>query len=424
MSTPQLQDIIQQFMDAGSEFTPWNAAAQQLQAFAKDGLSLADGIAMLQAASSGQFPKQKNQMFDTAARFIQAVSQKFYPEYAPLLRDAFLSFGKRARMDVMVALANAQMPEASRAWMDIVKTYGPRGEVPALAARLLTQKPRDPEIFFPDLLTYASIPGLQFDIYLLTLTYCQKRLISPDMLIPFADGILESYRQAKTQMLAARMAHPSSWRTEEDYFTANRLVGLFLDLMGYVPHTDVKSELKAMLADEDRRIKFFALSSLLELGESVDAGALLDVAASAEMRGNLYARLEQFGKSDLFPAQFKTQGALAESDMVSWLMYPTELGVAPDEIELMKVVSVDTQTTDGLIDYYVFRYRVNPPNEHATNGWLAGVSGPYIQGTALRTHGLGGTFSAFTPYDKQSPEAHVGDTQQILDEWRAHHQQS
>ena len=56
--------------------------------------------------------------------------------------------------------------------------------------------------------------------------------------------------------------------------------------------------------------------------------------------------------------------------MVSWLIFRTELARVPDEIELMKVVSVDTPR-NGPIDYYVFRFRTYPPHwQPKTNGWL------------------------------------------------------
>jgi hypothetical protein len=35
------------------------------------------------------------------------------------------------------------------------------------------------------------------------------------------------------------------------------------------------------------------------------------------------------------------QEAFAESDMVNWLTYPTELGHVPDKIELMQVLTID-----------------------------------------------------------------------------------
>jgi hypothetical protein len=106
--------------------------------------------------------------------------------------------------------------------------------------------------------------------------------------------------------------------------------------------------------------------------------------------------------------------------MVDWLMYPTELNAVPDEIELMKVVTVDTGLTDGIYDYYLFRFRTHEPHWAAKDGWMAGVSGPYLRKDEPTTESLGDTFSSFTKWDAKTPDEHVGDVQELMDRWRHH----
>jgi hypothetical protein len=72
---------------------------------------------------------------------------------------------------------------------------------------------------------------------------------------------------------------------------------------------------------------------------------------------------------EIFPEEFRTQGAFVESEMVDWLAYRTELGRAPDEIELMKVITVDSGTSDGRLDYFAFRFRTHEPYWAAEDGW-------------------------------------------------------
>lgn len=409
-------------MDAGDELPAWNAAKMRLDKVFRDGFSLDDGFEALQAAVSLDFPKLRGEIYDSAAALIVTASKQPYPEYIPIVRNNFLKLTERARIDTLALLAKADFPEASRALMSLIKDYAMQGEIPVLVVNPLTVKPRDPEIFFPDLLNYASIPKLQFDIYLLALTYCQNKLISPEIMLAFADAFMLYYQQFKAQMLAIRSAHSENPHEQKGYFEVYRFVGLALDLMAYIPRPDVKSELRLMAGDADKALKCSALASLIVLDVSVDAGDLLDIAANAEVRQELYARLRVSDKLDLFPAQFKNQAALAESDMVNWLMFPTELGTAPDEIEMMKVVSIDTEAPDGIIDYYVFRFRMIEPHWGADKGWRAGVSGPYLQGGELGASVPEGTFSAFEPYDSMTPEAHVGDIEEILEEWWENHQ--
>jgi len=104
--------------------------------------------------------------------------------------------------------------------------------------------------------------------------------------------------------------------------------------------------------------------------------------------------------------------------MVRWLVYPTELGRVPDQIELKKVVSVDAGGTDGVLDYYLFRFRTLPPHWAAKNGWMAGVAGPFLQKDGPTTEAQGDTFSEFERWDSRTPEEHVGDVRELLEDWR------
>jgi hypothetical protein len=86
----------------------------------------------------------------------------------------------------------------------------------------------------------------------------------------------------------------------------------------------------------------------------------------------------------------------------------------------MKVVSGDTLTKDGIIDYYLFRFRTLAPHWAAKDGWIAGVSGPFRRKEEPTTNALGGTFSRFNAWDKKTPEEHVDDIKKTLDEWYKH----
>jgi hypothetical protein len=208
---------------------------------------------------------------------------------------------------------------------------------------------------------------------------------------------------------------------EEPYDNARADGELLLDIFGYVPADPVEKPLRDALALKDLRLKHFAIASLLRLGKDVDRSDVEDVARQPEMRNWLYRALEEFDKTDLFPARFRTQQAFAEADMVNWLVYPTELARLPDEIELMKVVTIDTKLPGGVYDYYLFRFRTNPPHWAAKEGWMAGVSGPFLRGDEPTTEALGETFSSFAKWDSKKPEEHVGDTRELLERWRKFH---
>jgi hypothetical protein len=205
---------------------------------------------------------------------------------------------------------------------------------------------------------------------------------------------------------------------EDAYQESRQDAALLLDLLGHFPGDHVEEQLREALEYKDPRLKHFALVSLLRLGKPVDKKHVEDVAGHAEMRNWLYINLKQLGKSSLFPESYRTQKAFAEADMVHWLIFPTELNRAPDEIELMKVVTVDTGLPDGIYDYYLFRFRTKEPHWAAKDGWIAGVSGPYLRKDEPTTEPLGGTFSTFTKWDAKTPEEHVGDIRELMKRWR------
>ncbi len=125
--------------------------------------------------------------------------------------------------------------------------------------------------------------------------------------------------------------------------------------------------------------------------------ALESVAASAEMRNWFHFALTSLGRTELFPPRFATHEAFAESNMVSWLAFPTELARTPHEIELM--ATFPGATSDQR--YYLFRFRT-----HEYDGWMAGLSGPFSVGASPAPAEGKATWSSFTAWDKKTPREH------------------
>ena len=76
------------------------------------------------------------------------------------------------------------------------------------------------------------------------------------------------------------------------------------------------------------------------IGEKLAAGKqpsteeIESVANKSHARSYLYEVLKHFERLDLFPKQFTTPEAQAESKLVYWMMHPNELQDAPEVIEL------------------------------------------------------------------------------------------
>jgi hypothetical protein len=162
----------------------------------------------------------------------------------------------------------------------------------------------------------------------------------------------------------------------------------------------------------------FALISLLRFGENPAESAVRAVAADSETRNILFKQLGSLEKTELFPKSELDQAKFAESDMVDWLCFPTELGRAPDHIELMATVERNLGSPAGVFVYYVFRFKTDPPDESAEDGWMAGVSGPFRKQDFPTTESWGDTFSTFTKWEEFSAEEHVSSIEELMEQWR------
>lgn len=272
-------------------------------------------------------------------------------------------------------------------------------------------------ISFPALLPYVRLyPDLVSDILYSCLIACQRGKCSLDDVTIYAPHLATTYTWLKRSFVEARVAGKDA---EDDAFSYLRgTIGIQLDLMGYFPAEMVAPLLNDALQLNDPYLSMFAVISLLRLGESVQPIDIAVVAADAEMRNSLYDQLAELDKSYLFPAQYRTQEAFAESEMVRWLAYPTELGRAPDKTELMQVFS--EKDGDDVLDFYLFRFMTEPPHHSADNGWMAGLAGPFIRSEAPSTTAHGFTFSKFDRWDSRAPKAHFQDIAELL---RKHWQQ-
>jgi hypothetical protein len=379
-----------------------------------------NGLKALRAAAR-PYLFEKPEPGRVSAELVAVAYSTPLPEYIPVVVELFDKFSDDAKWRAQVIITALESRDAAEAFMTIVRTHSPTGKLPSLLAARLVNKPRHPDVLFPEILTYASDQKLASEIYRLCLAYCEAKLLPPEKLAPFTDQVLKSYTDLAEKLRAAQKDHGIAWMWEEAYEESRHDAGLLLDLLGHFHGNMVEKQLRQALEYKDPRLKYFAIISLIRLGSPVDKTDVEDVASYAEMRNWLYIKLKQLGKSSLFPEMFRTQESFAEADMVNWLVYPTELNRVPDAIELMKVVTVDTGFPDGAYDYYLFRFRTEEPHWAAKSGWMAGVSGPYLRKDQPTTESLGDTFSTFAKWDAKTPDDHVGDTRELMKRWREYH---
>jgi hypothetical protein len=247
------------------------------------------------------------------------------------------------------------------------------------------------------------------------LEFLNAGLLEPERIKAQVAPLVTALRDSRAKLMPRQKAEGVAWQFEDDYAPLRADAGLLLDILGHLPEERARAELRTSLALRDPRLLHFAALSLLRQGEDVPSTVWETVAASAEMRSNLWDRLAKAGRTELFPEKYRTQAAFAESVMVRWLAFPTELGRPPDEIELMEMVPVDSGGLDGVLESYVFRFRVAPPDPWSEKGWMAGVAGPFRRKDAPSTDALGGTFSTFEPWEGKSAREHLASIREVLE---------
>src|SRR3989339_176391 len=138
----------------------------------------------------------------------------------------------------------------------------------------------------------------------------------------------------------------------------------------------VKKQNKKLINERFERVK--PLSDKLESGQDLTQTDILPFAKNIKTRQLTFQLLNDHNKTDLFPKEFYSIEKAAESYLVNWLEFPTELDACPDEIQHIKRVTFDFDGNNNFVHYEVFKYRVNEPHWAAKDGWILGVVGPYF----------------------------------------------
>jgi hypothetical protein len=188
---------------------------------------------------------------------------------------------------------------------------------------------------------------------------------------------------------------PGSWTFEEGYIDHRDEICEVIDLLGQLGLKAAHELIRQALNFTDNRIKFFAMFALNEFGEDLNTKDVENIANYPEMRGALVERLQGTHQFSLIPSTLTSQLALAESNLVDWLTFPTELNSVPDEIKFLKKTKAEGQPDQ---DMYFFRFRIDQPHWAAEDGWMIGWSGPFPRKGPPQLS-ASGTFSELEKWD-------------------------
>ncbi|MEM9203133.1 MAG: hypothetical protein AAGC53_15860 [Actinomycetota bacterium] len=281
----------------------------------------------------------------------------------------------------------------------------------------LTNRRVDPNLVLDGVLSVLTLDGWSWSAANAVLAWAHDdRLSAPAqrhvaaVAEPFASTLLD---RAAEQIAATT---PQQRRNDDDFEQLRGLTGLLLDLLGRLPAVGPGAALRHAAALDEPWLALWAVRPLAGTPAAVDDAAIARIAADPETRLPLLSELSLTDETARVPAQFRTQAAIAEADMVRWLAYPAELGRAPDDIDLITRTALDDAGRPA--DLFVFKFRTHEPHWAAEKGWMVGTSGPYPQtGSPSLTAGAM-TFSTFARVDEKPIDDLVDDIIETLRSWR------
>jgi hypothetical protein len=378
-------------------------------------------LAAIDAISAGKLPA------GAATTFLRAATGKF-PDVKPAFRAAAAELVQvldphADEVDPeLIARVYAELDSEAKAWaLRVLATSGRETAVSTLAT-LLQRVDELPTVSWPALMPVEKRPhhaGILVGPLAAALASDAFARHAASALLAYAEaGDLGDSADPVAARAAAR-AHDAMNRaatgSDEESSEAQAAAGLYLDLLGQTGSQLADPVLREAIASQNPWIAMWGAIGLERSGQSISAQVIFRVASNASCRKQLYSSLRELGKLDRFPVEFANQSALAEADMVNWLLYPTELDSAPDEIELL--TKVELPEGDDLSDLYVFRYRKHPPHWAAEHSWMIGVAGPYRRIDQPSTDGLG-TFSRMESEDSKTLAEHIEANLGTIADWK------
>ena len=163
---------------------------------------------------------------------------------------------------------------------------------------------------------------------------------------------------------------------------------------------------------QNENILLFLVMYNLDKKKPIDKKIIEKIAGNILYAERLYSYLEKVKAQHLFPEQYCNQEYIAKSNMVNWLIYPTELGEIPNMIELVGTYEEQNE------QFYVFHFTSNK-DAFKKNEDMIGVSGGYIKQDLPTASNSGYTFSTFAKIEKDYINQAKGIVNMIKEYWKS-----
>jgi uncharacterized protein YbaP (TraB family) len=273
--------------------------------------------------------------------------------------------------------------EALRYDLLYLPAYAKTRESFALIKKLLSQHPPTEGMNYQLFLKMTDTPALAATI-LPDLLPLLNDSLAGGKIVTLAERLLDSNlidRQALLTFKGALCAKGTAWvkklqkdREPEGVYDNHALIRL----LGKLKDPQADMVLRKFLSQPNEHLAYTAISSLLKNDQPVPAVELSKVAADRYYRLDLYNDLEKLKKLSLFPKQYLTQQALAESEL---FIYARE----ENTVNKMTLVGERIVTYKGQKRRF-YLYRIDMSEGDEKNIHL-GIAGPYsLQTSKIQTY--------------------------------------
>lgn len=212
---------------------------------------------------------------------------------------------------------------------------------------------------YPGILKLVGNEHFSEDIIGYTMQLLDSNLLEAATLKPYAKDL---YHIADTLLTGTALTLPDVW------------TGKYIDyvrILEYLNDEQSTTLLNRFLQHRDILIKNTAAISLIKNGKPADPRQLELIAADRAFRSSFFDELKVIGKDELFPAKYRTQKLLGESQVYG---YSTEEEYLPENIEYIE--SRDAIFNGEKKRFYLFRVTYKNDEDGTRTSYL-GMAGPF-----------------------------------------------
>ncbi|WP_129647446.1 hypothetical protein [Peristeroidobacter agariperforans] len=366
-----------------------------------------DCLRLIEIGMRGQFPS-RDPWRPVGTEILSWFWTLVHPCFPEVVQTHFAAASDPSRAYGLTLLATQSTPEAAASIVKLLGEYPlPDGLPPRFFWEMNKRHAATGSQLFPKMLVDAG-PHLANVMNFLNVCLEGSALTS-EALAPVSGWVASESLRLLDAVEPLQQSVGKQWRCDEQYSSMRSQLGVFLDLLGIIPGAPMAPCARAVEL-KDPLCAFFAIVSTLKKNLPPPDEAILLVADSFQTRVPLYDQLSRLHRLDLFPAHLLTFESFAAASMAEWLLYPTELGYEPTRLDLMaKVSGVDEDK-----EFVMCLWKVSAEG-HSD---FAAASGPYDANAPIGPLSGDNTFSNFTEWGSRTPDEHLAEIVETLDQWR------